>query len=355
MQKIVVTGNLGYVGSVVTAHLRATWPRAEIVGYDCGLFASNLSSSGPLPEVALSAQHFGDTRDLPATLLDGADAVVHLAAVSNDPIGNRFAAVTDTINHQASLHLADLARERGVRNFVFASSCSVYGISAGDAARNESDAVNPQTAYARSKIDTELGLRAANSGKMVVSCLRFATACGFSPRLRLDLVLNDFVASALATGRIDVLSDGSPWRPLIDVSDMARAIEWGAGRHEQNGGRVLVVNVGSNVWNYRVRDLASAVAGELPGVGISINRNAAPDTRSYKVDFSLFERLAPDHLPQVGLAESVRRLNAGLRAMGFADEAFRSSRFIRLRTIEELIAQGRLAPDLRWVNSGAVP
>jgi nucleoside-diphosphate-sugar epimerase len=352
MQKIVITGNMGYIGSVVTTHFRAKFPQAELIGYDSGLFATNLSSPGPLPEVALSAQHFGDIRDLPAALLDDVDAVVHLAAVSNDPIGDRFSMVTDEINHRASLRLADLARERGVRNFVFASSCSIYGVSAEESARNESDAVNPQTAYARSKIDTERGLRASNSGEMVTSCLRFATACGFSPRLRLDLVLNDFVASAMATGKIEVLSDGSPWRPLIDVSDMARAIEWAAGRRQDNGGRLLVVNVGSNDWNYRVRDLASAVASELPGVGVSVNRNAAPDTRSYKVDFALFKRLAPDYLPQVDLAETVRRLNVGLLAMGFADEAFRSSGFIRLRVIENLIAQGRLAPDLRWANNG---
>ena len=353
MKKILVTGNMGYVGSVTIAHLRATSPSAEIIGYDCGLFAASLTSRAPLPETALSSQHFGDVRDLPASLLDGVDAVVHLAAISNDPIGLKFEAVTDVINHRASLRLAALAHAAGVQNFVFASSCSVYGVSDGDTARTETDAANPQTAYARSKIATEEGLKKASLDGMTVSCLRFATACGMSPRLRLDLVLNDFVASAMATGGIEVLSDGSPWRPLIDVQDMARAISWGITRPETDGGVFLVVNVGSNGWNYRIRELAEAVAEELPGTSVSINRDAAPDRRSYRVDFSLFQSLAPEHTPRLTLAESVRRLKDGLTTIGFADPTFRSSRLTRLAMIEDLMTEGRLTSDLRWARSGA--
>jgi nucleoside-diphosphate-sugar epimerase len=349
MKRMLVTGNMGYVGPVVIAHLRAADPDAEIIGYDCGLFASNLTTGAPFPEVAVSSQHFGDVRDLPKGLLKGVDAVVHLAAVSNDPIGSRFEAVTDAINHRASLRLAELAYAAGVSHFVFASSCSVYGLAEGDLARSETDAVNPQTAYARSKIATEEGLRQARLDGMTVSCLRFATACGVSPRLRLDLVLNDFVASALATGRIEVLSDGSPWRPLIDVRDMARAIAWSVTRPQTAGGAFLVVNVGSNAGNYRVRDLADAVALELPRTSVTINE----DRRSYRVDFSLFQSLAPEHMPHVGLADSVRRLKDALTTIGFADATFRSSRLMRLRMIEDLMTEGRLTPDLRWTLYGA--
>jgi nucleoside-diphosphate-sugar epimerase len=181
-----------------------------------------------------------------------------------------------------------------------------------------------------------------------VTCLRFATACGMSERLRLDLVLNDFVASALATGQITVLSDGSPWRPLIDVADMARAIEWAIGRSPDQGGRVLVVNAGSKNGNYQVADLAELVAAELPGTKVSINRKAPRDLRSYQVDFSLFAELAPAHSPSVQLAQSVRNLYSGLRGMGFSDAEFRSSSLMRLRTLKDHIAQGRLSPDLRW-------
>ena len=166
----------------------------------------------------------------------------------------------------------------------------------------------------------ENALARAIAGEMTVTCLRFATACGMSDRLRLDLVLNDFVASALATGEITVLSDGTPWRPLIDVADMARAIEWAIGRDTDQGGRVLVVNAGSNAGNYQVRDLAKVVAAELPGTKVSINTAAPPDLRSYQVDFSLFAELAPAHLPAVPLAQSVRNLRAGLSGMGFSDK-----------------------------------
>jgi nucleoside-diphosphate-sugar epimerase len=346
MMKILITGNMGYVGPVVAAHLRARFPEAELIGYDLGLFAHCLTTTAGLPETVLDAQHFGDVRDLPAGLLQGADAVVHLAAISNDPMGNRFEEPTLQINAESSLRLAALAKDAGVRAFVFASSCSVYGFAEGGA-RREQDPLNPLTAYARSKIATEEGLRASNTGEMVVTCLRFATACGMSPRLRLDLVLNDFVAGAIATGEISVLSDGTPWRPLIEVRDMARAIEWAILREAPQGGRVLSVNAGSDGWNHQVRDLAQAVAAEVPGTRVSIATDAPPDRRSYRVDFSLFRRLAPNHQPQIGLAEAVRDLRAGLTAVGFADADFRQGPQIRLKVLDGLLASGRLDRSLR--------
>jgi UDP-glucose 4-epimerase len=160
---------------------------------------------------------------------------------------------------------------------------------------------------------------------MVISCLRFATACGMSDRLRLDLVLNDFVAGALAKGEITVLSDGTPWRPLIDVRDMARAIDWAISRPADNGGRYVAVNVGSDERNYQVRDLAEAVGRLVPGTSVSINTAAPADSRSYKVDFSLWRDLAPDHQPAVTLEQSIEGLRAGLEEMGFKDPDFRSS------------------------------
>jgi nucleoside-diphosphate-sugar epimerase len=265
-------------------------------------------------------------------------------------MGNRFESVTHDINYQASRRLAELAGRHGVRNFVFASSCSVYG-AGGDTARTESDEVNPLTAYARSKISTEQALREQDSGEMVVTCLRFATACGMSDRLRLDLVLNDFVACAIARQEITVLSDGTPWRPLIDVRDMARAIEWAIGRPAGSGGKFLVVNVGSDTWNYRVKELADAVAAAVPGTTVSINANAQPDKRSYRVDFSLFGSLAPGHQPQVSLDHSIGMIREGLAGMGFADADFRNSQLVRLKVLDNLIATGRLLPTLHWRES----
>jgi nucleoside-diphosphate-sugar epimerase len=256
--------------------------------------------------------------------------------------------VTENVNYQASKRLSQLAQRHGVKNLVFASSCSVYGAGS-ESPRTESDSVNPLTAYARSKIATEQALSQCCDG-MTTTCLRFATACGMSERLRLDLVLNDFVACALAQGEITVLSDGTPWRPLIDVADMARAIEWALRRSPGRENRFLIVNTGSNSWNYQVSELANAVAAALPGTSVSINTNATPDKRSYRVDFGLFAALAPDHQPTMTLTKSIERLRLGLTAMGFADRDFRNSQQIRLKVLERHIAAGRLSSDLRWLG-----
>ena len=345
--RILITGNMGYVGPVVVRHLRARFPGAELIGFDAGFFAHCLTTPGPLPERLLDAQHFGDVREFPASLLEGADAVVHLAAISNDPMGKQFEALTDEVNRGASLRLAHLASEAGVRAFVFASSCSVYGLAEG-APRTEQDELAPLTAYARSKIATEQGLRALENGPMLITCLRFATACGMSDRLRLDLVLNDFAACAIASKAISILSDGTPWRPLIDVSDMARAIEWAISREAGQGGRYLAVNAGSDEWNYQVRDLAAAVAEARPGTTVSVNPDAPPDKRSYRVDFAKFRTLAPEHQPRMTLARSVERLVAGLEAIGFNDPDFRQSDRIRLHVLASLRDERRLDETLHW-------
>jgi len=350
--KVLITGNLGYIGPIVARHLRKMHPDATLVGYDSAFFALCTTGAEMLPERLLDAQYYGDVREIPDHLLEGVDAVIHLAAVSNDPMGKRFEQVTDDINHRASVELGRRASKAGVSHFVFASSCSVYGFAPGGA-RKETDELNPQTAYARSKVDTEKGLAEIPANRMTVTCLRFATACGMSDRLRLDLVLNDFVACALASGEITVLSDGSPWRPLIDVRDMARAIDWGITRSAGDSSRFLALNVGSDDRNYQVRDLAHAVAVAIPNTKVSINTAAQPDTRSYKVDFSLFRSLASDHQPQVTLAQSIGLLDRGLRRMGFADPDFRNSSYIRLKVLDGHIAAGRLTPDLRWAPSAA--
>ncbi len=348
--KILITGNMGYLGPVLVGHLRNVLGKdAELIGADTGFFASCLTIPpwDSFPETALSRQHYGDVRELPESLLEGVDAVVHLAAISNDPMGNRFEAVTAAINHRSSLALAHAAAKAGVKTFIFASSCSVYGFAADGRARNETDAVNPLTAYARSKIDTEESLRQADLGGLRVRCLRFATACGMSPRLRLDLVLNDFVAGALATGEITVLSDGSPWRPLIDVEDMSRAIEWAVTR-SADAGRFVVANVGSDAWNLQVKDIAEAVAKAVPGTKVSINVKAPPDKRSYRVDFGLWRKLAPDHQPRHSLEASIARVRDGLKRIGFADKEFRTSSLMRLQVLDRLIGSRKLSDDLRW-------
>jgi len=347
--KILITGNMGYIGPSVVNQLRASYPDATLVGFDIGYFGNCITSLEILPECRVDLQYFGDMRQFPEEVLRGVEAIVHLAGISNDPIGNRFEEVTLDINHRASVNLARKAREAGVKSFVFASSCSMYG-SAEDSPRTERSPLNPLTAYAKSKVLTEKDLEPLAEKKFIVTCLRFSTACGWSDRLRLDLVLNDFVAGAVASGRITILSDGTPWRPLINVKDMARAIDWAIIRDVLNGGEFLAVNVGSDDWNYQVKDLAEAVARVIPDVHVSINKDAQPDKRSYRVNFDLFRKLAPAHQPRVDLIASIRELRDGLEAVGFKDREFRDSRYMRLNVLTELQQKGLLNQKLQWIS-----
>jgi nucleoside-diphosphate-sugar epimerase len=333
--RILITGNMGYVGPNVARQLRKTYPKATLIGLDAGYFGHCITTRSLLPETRVDIQHFSDVRDVKPEVLKGVDAIVHLAALSNDAMGVAHDQVTLEVNFKASVRLARLAKKAGVKSFVFASSCSVYGC-AEEGERTEFSQVNPLTAYARSKVLTEQGLGKLASEDFKVTCLRFATACGMSERLRLDLVLNDFVSSALVTKRIDILSDGSPWRPLIHVRDMARAIDWAISRKLKDGGPYLVINAGMNEWNYQIKDLAYGVQKHFPEVAVSINPNASPDKRSYRVDFSLFKRLAPSHQPEMNLESTVRELDEGLRGIGFEDVSFRDSHLIRLKVLDQL-------------------
>jgi nucleoside-diphosphate-sugar epimerase len=347
--KILITGNMGYIGPAVINQLRMTYPEATLVGFDIGYFGNCITSMDLLPECKVDIQYFGDMRKFPVEILSGVCAIVHLAGISNDPIGNRFEEVTLDINYRASVKLAKKAKDAGVKSFVFASSCSMYG-AAQDIARTEKSPLNPLTAYAKSKVFTEKDLEALAGNGFNVTSLRFSTACGWSDRLRLDLVLNDFVAGAVASKQITILSDGTPWRPLIDVKDMARAIDWAISRDASNGGDFLAVNIGGDEWNYQVRDLAVAVSEVIPGVDVSINKDAQPDKRSYRVNFELFRRLAPEHQPRVDLKESIKELRKGLEAMNFKDGDFRNSRHMRLKVLTELQEKGLLDDKLRWTK-----
>lgn len=347
--KILITGNMGYIGPCVVQRLRTSYPDATLVGLDMGYFATCLTNTEVLPESRVDLQYFADMRQLPADCLKNVDAVVHLAAISNDPMGNKFERVTLDINYRASIELAKKAKEAGAKAFVYASSCSMYG-SADDSPRTETAPLNPLTAYAISKMSTERDLETLADTKFKVTSLRFSTACGMSERLRLDLVLNDFVAGAVASKQITILSDGTPWRPLINLKDMAKAIDWAISRDIADGGGFLSLNVGSNEWNYQVKDLAEAIAKVIPDVDISINKNAQPDKRSYRVSFDLFKKLAPDYQPEVDLISSIRELKDGLEAMHFDDPDFRNSRYMRLKMLTGLRNKGLLTEDLEWSN-----
>lgn len=345
--RILVTGNMGYIGPCVVEYLRETRPDARLLGLDTGFFAQCLTGTTLLPERRLDCQFFADVRAVPAEALEGVDGVVHLAGVSNDPIGTSFEAATLEVNHLATVSLARAAKEAGARSFVFASSCSIYGL-AEDGLRTEESETGPLTAYATSKLLAEQDLAELADERFTVTSLRFATACGMTDRLRLDLVLNDFVAGAHAFREITLLSDGTPWRPLIHVRDMARAIDWALDRQADPAGAFLALNTGSDEWNYQIRQLADAVATIVPGVEVSIREDAAPDSRSYKVSFARFRDLAPEHQPQVSLPEAIEDLSAGLERMGFSDPDFRNSTLVRLRVMNDLRGSGLVTDELAW-------
>jgi nucleoside-diphosphate-sugar epimerase len=345
--KIIIVGNLGYIGPSVSRQLRKSYPDAELIGYDIGYFAHCLTNAEHLPEIILDKQIYGDIRNFPESILKGVDAIVDLAAISNDPMSFQFEEITLDINYRAAVKLAKMAKANGVKSFVYASSCSIYGL-ADDSDRKETDSVNPLTAYARSKIMAETELAPIASDDFIITCHRFATACGWTNRLRLDLVLNDFVAGALVNKEISILSDGTPWRPMINTKDMARAIDWGLTRKADNGGNFLVVNTGSNEWNNRILALAEATGKVIPGVKISVNPDAPPDKRSYRANFDLFKKLAPNHQPQEDLLSTVIDIKDNLVEMGFNDPNYRQSLFIRLKVIDRLKSKGLLTDNLEW-------
>lgn len=346
--RILIAGNLGYIGPSVTNQLRKTYPDAELIGFDIGYFTHCLSNASYIPEVKLDMQVYGDIRKFPVKLLKDVDVVIDLAAISNDPMSFKFEEITLDINYRAAVKLAKLAKDNGVKSFVYASSCSMYGL-ADDSERKEGDKVNPLTAYARSKVMAEEELEPLAGDGFTITCHRFATACGWTNRLRLDLVLNDFVAGALVNKEISILSDGTPWRPMINTKDMARAIEWGASRKPENGGKFLAVNTGSNEWNNRILALAEAIETVIPGVKISVNPDAPPDKRSYRANFDLFKKLAPNHQPQEDLITTVKEIKDNLVAMGFNDPKYRESMFIRLKVLDHLQKIGMLNNNLEWI------
>ena len=347
--RILITGNMGYIGPVLVKKLRESMTDLHITGVDTGYFADCLTGARFLPENLIDVQYYMDLRSLDITILKGVDTVVHLAAISNDPMGNEFEDITNEVNLRASEELACAAKAAGVKSFVFASSCSMYGTGS-DEPRTEDAELVPLTAYAISKVGMEHCLEKLADRSFKVTSLRFSTACGMSTRIRLDLVLNDFVASALTTGQITVLSDGTPWRPLIHVQDMASAIEWGVTRESGNGGDFVAVNVGSNSFNYMIRDLAQATADCLEGTSVHINPDAQTDKRSYRVNFDKYEALAPNHQPIFGLKDCVEDILKGLRDCNFTDKNFRQSRLIRLVMLKTHQQAGNLDNSLRWIE-----
>ncbi len=349
--KVLITGNLGYVGSELVKYFRKKYSDIFLAGYDTAFFKNLITSNESSIDRFLDIQYYGDVRKFNFEILNEYDCIVHLAAISNDPMGLKFKSVTKDINYIFSTELAEAAVSKGIKKFVFASSCSVYGFS-DNFPRTEQSQLNPLTDYAISKVNTEKGLLKMDKGNTTFTCLRFATACGMSDRLRLDLVLNDFVASALLNDQIKILSDGSPLRPLIDVQDMCRAFDWGINREVDNGGQILICNTGSNDWNYSVKELALSVQKHFSACEVDINSDAQHDKRSYRVNFDLFNKLAGTNFtPKKNLDVTIKNLIAGLKEIKFHQKDFRNSNYMRLNVLQGLIANNKINEQLYWNNN----
>ncbi len=344
--KILITGNMGYVGPLVVSALRKKFNNCYLYGIDSAFFAHCLlDQDAAMPEVVVNQQFFLDIRNILPSHLKGIDHVIHLASISNDPMGKIYEHQTWDINSLASSRLAEMAKSAGVKSFTFASSCSIYGLG-DDHPRTEDDKVNPLTTYAKSKFFLEEALRPLADNNFRVTCLRFATACGWSSRCRFDLVVNDFVASAMTTKKITILSDGSPWRPMIHVQDMAKVLVWGIER--EFGGNYLVVNAGANQNNFQVKDLAKIVASVIPNTAIEIAKDGSPDKRSYRVSFDTLEKLTNSTFIEWTVKAATEDLFDKLKGIKFKVGDLQSSRYIRFNVLKKMQSTGLLDSDLRW-------
>lgn len=347
-ENYLIIGNLGYVGSSLAPFLKQKKIDSYLTGFDIGYFAGCVFSALDLSDHSLDKQIYGDVRKFDYEILNGVNHVVYLAAISNDPMGNAYMEQTNQINTASAWNIAKEAKARGVKTFTFASSCSIYG-AGGEDVKDENSTVQPLTPYAKSKVEAENMLRHLANQDFSITCLRFATACGASARLRLDLVLNDFVASACVNGTIEILSDGTPWRPLIDVQSMCEAIHWAVHRNNTVVPSFLAINVGFNSWNFTVRDLADIVARQIIGSKVQLGNSAPVDNRSYKVDFSMYRKLSGINRQRSdiegvisGLVKLITNSNENLIFM-------RESDYIRLVTLRKYVAQGMLDHQLSWV------
>jgi nucleoside-diphosphate-sugar epimerase len=336
--RILLTGNRGYIGAVAGPVLLAAGH--EVIGLDSDLFAG--CEFGQVAQAIREIKK--DLRDLTRADLEGFDAVVHFAALSNDPLGNLDPDVTYSINHRASVRLAELAKQAGVKRFVFSSSCSTYG-AAGDDFLDENAALNPVTAYAESKVWVERDLAPMADEHFSPTYMRNATAYGASPRLRLDIVLNDFVASALTTGKVCIKSDGTPWRPIVHIRDIiAAALAVLEAPREAIHNETF--NVGQTEENYHISELADLVTEVVPGSKIEYAAGGGPDKRCYRVSCEKIRRMVPGFKPQWTARKGAQELYDSYRAVGLKAEDVK--RFTRITHIQDLMKSGKLDASLRW-------
>ena len=339
--KILITGNLGYIGSFLVPYLKKKNKKNLIIGYDSGYFKPYITDKKN-DNLEPDIQIYKDIRDIHNKDLAGIDCIIHLCSLSNDPIGKRFEKITDKINYLSSKKLFQLAKKNKIKKFIFASSCSTYGFG-GNLIKSENSKTKPLTAYARSKIKFEGFLKKNSTNKIQVTVLRFATACGYSPRLRLDLVLNDFVDSALKFKKIVIKSNGKPFRPLIDVEDMSKIIDWSINNNKKN---FLILNAGSNKNNFSVKEMALKVRKNFNNkVKIVLNDKIPDDKRSYKVNFDLLNKNYKSFRPKT-IDQSISDLKISIKKL--VKLKYKSKNLIRLNVLNNLIKKRKINKNLVW-------